>query len=191
MLRRSTQALTLALLLAPVAAACTPAPSASGSAGTGADPSEAQPEQLCKHVRELADADTDDAAVLDQVERDCVETLTGMQTRYQTFTTCVAAASDAKSLAECEQPLDRPRALLAAVGPGAKVEAVCDHVITMLDKELGQESQMDATQLEQLRTQCVTDATKQVEAKGQAAFEAEADCILAASNLQGLQACGM
>jgi hypothetical protein len=190
MVRPSTRALTFALLLAPLTAACTPAPSASGSAGKGAN--EATPETLCKHVRELADADTDDAAILDQVERDCVATLTGIQTRYSTLAICVSAATDAKTLAECEQPLAKPRALLAAVGPGAKVEAVCDHVITMLDKELGQtDSPIDPTQLAQLRTQCVTDAAQQVEAKGQAAFDAEAACILAASDIQGLQACGM
>ena len=183
-------ALLSSLVVLPLAAACSPVPSkGEGGEKPAAGP---QPDALCKHVRELADIDTDDAAVLDQVERECVESLTGLQTRYETFATCVEAATDAKTLSECEQPLAKPKALLSAVGPGAKVEAVCDHVLTMLEKELGNVgSPMQASELEQLRTQCVTDATKQVEAKGLEAFDKEADCILAAQNIEALQACGV
>lgn len=190
MIRKSTVALAHAsLLLLPLLGACTPVPSKSGS---GEQAAEAKPEDTCKRVRELADKDTDDAAVLDQVERECVETLTGLQSRYQTFTTCVGLAADKDAIYECEKSLAKPRSLLAAAGPTVKLEALCDHVLKMLEQQLGEvSSQMQPGELEQLRTQCIEDAGKQLELKGAEAFGKEADCILAAKSIEEMQACGL
>ena len=129
-------AFALVSLLIPMFGACVPAPSKNTDKGEGAAAG-AKPEDVCKHVREVADKDSDDAAVLDQVERECVETLTTLQTRYQTFTTCVDLAADANAIAECEKGLSKPRSLLGAVGPTGKLEQLCDHVIGMLQTELG------------------------------------------------------
>lgn len=191
MIRRLTVASALASSLSlTLLGACTPAPSKSGSGENTA--AAAKPEDLCKHIRELADKDTDDAAVLDQVERECVETLTGLQTRYQTLATCIDVAADANAVYECEKGLTKPRSLLAAVGPTAKVEALCNHVLAMLEQQLGDATaQMGPGELEALRTQCIQDAGKQLEIQGPEAFAKEADCILAAQTIEQLQACGM
>ena len=189
MIRKSTVALArTSLLFLPLLGACTPAPSKSGAG----EQAEAKPEDTCKHVRELADKDTDDAAVLDQVERECVETLTALQARYQTFTTCVGLAADQNAVYECEKSLAKPRSLLAATGPTVKVEALCDHVLKMLAEQLGDvASQMQPGEMEQLRTQCIEDAGKQLELEGPETFGKEADCILAAKTLEEMQACGL
>lgn len=169
---------------------CTPVPSKSDAGEKAAG--EAKPEDLCKHVREVADKDSDDAAALEQVERECIETLSGLQTRYQTFTTCVELAADANAILECEKALAKPRSLLANVGPQAKVEALCSHVLTMLQTELGEAmGAMQPGELDSLRAQCVADATKQIEIQGVEAFNKEADCILAAQTVEALQACGL
>lgn len=191
---RKPNAIVLASLLVPlvplVVGACTPAPSKQTTEGDKA--AEAKPEDVCKHVREVADKDTDDAAVLDQVERECVESLTTMQSRYQTFTTCVGLAADANAIYECEKGLSTPRSLLASAGPTAKLEQLCDHVIKMLEQELGEAtSQMPPGELAQLRTKCVEDAGAQLELKGVEAFNKEADCILGAQSIDALQACGL
>jgi hypothetical protein len=190
MLRKSSIALAHAsLLLVPLLGACTPVPSKSGA---GEQAAEAKPEDTCKHVRELADKDSDDAALLDQVERECIETLTALQTRYETFTTCVGLAADANAIYECEKGLDKPRSLLASVGPAAKLEALCDHVLKMLEQELGDAaSQMQPGEMATLRTQCIEDAGKQLETKGAEAFNKEADCILAATTIEAMQTCGL
>jgi hypothetical protein len=188
-IRKPTVALARAsLLLLPLLGACTQVPSKSGT-GEGA---QAKPEDTCKHVRELADKDSDDPAVLDQVERECVETLTTLQTRYETFSTCVGAAADANAVYECEKGLVKPRSLLAGVGPAAKVEQVCEHVFKMLEAQLGEmTAQMQPGELEALRTQCVDDAAKQLELAGPEAFNKEADCILGAKTIEEMQACGL
>ncbi|MFO7564524.1 MAG: hypothetical protein R6X02_17900 [Enhygromyxa sp.] len=183
------RALASALCLAWVGA-CTPVPSKSDAGEKAA--AETKPEEVCKHVREVAGKDSEDAAALEQVERECIEALSTLQTRYQTFATCVELATDANAIRECEKGLAPPRSLLASVGPQAKVEALCNHVIAMLEKELGEAvAQMQPGELDTLRTQCITDATKQLEVQGAEAFEKEADCILAAQTVEQLQACGM
>lgn len=189
------QAAALALFLSTLGGAlcaCTPAPSKAEAGGEGEEArAEASPETLCQHVREIAAKDTDDAAVLDQVQRECVQSLTTMQSRYQTFSTCVELAGNAQAILQCEEALKQPPSLLAAGSPTAKLEALCDHVITMLKSELGDMAgQMGPEQLAQLRQRCITDAGKQIEAKGIEAFNREADCILKAQNLQELEACG-
>lgn len=189
---RQALASLLLLPLVSLLGACTPVPSATGEGKAKAGSGDAKPEDVCKHVRELADQDTDDAEVLDKVERECVETLAAMQIRYSTFTTCLELAADAKAVSECEKSVTKPRSLLAASGPLAKVEAVCTHVITMLEGQLAQAgSPMQPAELEELRGKCIEDAGAQVEVKGAEAFNKEADCILAADTIEALQACGM
>ncbi|HLT35639.1 MAG TPA: hypothetical protein VK034_05120 [Enhygromyxa sp.] len=191
MIRKLTVALALASSLSlALLGACTPAPS-KPEPGEQAAP-EAKPEDVCKHVRELADKDSDDAAALDKTERECLETLVGLQTRYRTFTTCVELAVDQNAIYECEKGLTKPRSLLASVGPMAKVEALCNHVIEMLEQQLGGAApQMQPGELEALRTQCMQDAGKQLEVQGPEAFAKEADCILAAKTIEELTACGL
>jgi hypothetical protein len=176
------------LLLVLLLGACTPVPS---KPAAGENAAEAKPEDICKHVRELADKDSDDAAVLDQVERECIETLSSLQTRYQTFTTCVGLAADANALAECEKGMAPLRSLLAAAAPGSKVEQVCDHVLGMLEQELVAAGQVSAGDVEALRKQCIDDAGKLAEQQGAAAFNKEAECILASQTLEQVQACGL
>lgn len=184
--RAHASLLSMSLFL-PLLGACTPVPSKSAA---GEQSAEAKPEDTCKHVRELADKDTDDAAVLDQVERECIETLTTLQTRYQTFTTCVGLAADANAVYECEKGMAKPRSLLAAAGSTDKLEALCDHVLGMLQQQLG-DTQMQPGELETLRKQCIDDAGAQRELKGPEAFNKEADCILAATSIEAMQACGL
>lgn len=168
-------------------AACSPRP----SEPVGEEPAKGDPAQACAHVRELAQLETQDPAVLDQVERECLETLGALQTRYETFATCVTLASSTGALVECEKGLSKPPSLLAAAAPTSKLEALCDHVLGMLAAELGEaQAQMNPGELEELRSKCITDAGKQLEIKGVEAFNAEADCILAADKLDALQACG-
>ena len=189
MIRKPFVALARAsLLFVPLVGACTPVPSKSGAG----EQAQAKPEDTCKHVRELADKDSDDAALLDQVERECLETLTGLQSRYETFTTCVGLAADANAVYECEKSLDEPRSLLASVGPTAKLEALCDHVLKMLEQQLGEAAtQMQPGEMDTLRTQCIEDAGAQLESKGAEAFNKEADCILAATTIEAMQTCGL
>jgi hypothetical protein len=176
------------LLLVLLLGACTPVPSKPAAGEKAAE--EAKPEDLCKHVRELADKDSDDAAVLEQVERECIETLSAMQTRYQTFTTCVGLAADAKALYECEKSLAQ-RSLLAGASPKRKVEQVCDHVLGMLEQQLGAAGQVPPDELDTLREQCINESSKLVEQQGAEAFDKEADCILQSQTLEQVQACGL
>jgi len=170
-------------------AACTPAPSKPVGEQVSA---EHDPAQVCAHVRELAKLDSEDPAALDQVERDCLETLAAMRTRYQTFTTCVSLASSTAAVLECEKVLTRPRSLLAAAAPTTKLEAVCDHVLGMVLKEIGEAAaQMQPEEFSKLRDKCIADLGTQLELKGVEAFNREAECILAADKLAALEACGL
>lgn len=181
--------LFLPMLVASLGA-CTPAPSKSAADLQAAQ--QAKPEDTCKRVRELADKDSDDAALLDQVERECIDTLTNLQSRYETFSTCVSAATDANAVYECEKGLDKPRSLLAAVGPTAKIEALCDHVLGMITQQIGDAAEdMGLGELDALRKQCIDDAGRQLELAGPEQFNKEADCLLAAQTIEAMQACGL
>ncbi|PRP93384.1 hypothetical protein ENSA5_42830 [Enhygromyxa salina] len=177
-------------LLGWTLAACTPAPGA--QAAQTEEETEAKPEVVCKHVRDIAAKDTDDAQILDQVQRECVETLGKMRTRYQTFTTCLDLAGNAAAVAQCEEPLAKPRSLIAAASPTAKLELLCDHMLGLVKTELGEmASSMSAEEMQQLRDKCVSEAEAQIEVKGVEKFQRDADCILAAQTLKDVEACGL
>lgn len=180
---------SLTLCCLSILAACVPTSETNGAAATNAEAS-AKPEVVCTHVREIAAKDNDDVEALDQVQRECVETLTKLQSRYQTFTTCVDLATDAPAVLQCEQGLDKPRSLLAAASPTAKLEALCDHMLNLVQVELGEMvSNMTPQELQALREKCVTEAGAQIEVKGAEQFNKEADCILAAQDLKAIEAC--
>ncbi|WP_146158783.1 hypothetical protein [Enhygromyxa salina] len=170
--------------------ACVAAPP-QADAGADADASaSAKPEIVCKHVRDVAAKDNGDAEALDVVQRECVETLTQLSTRYQTFTTCVDLAVDAAAILKCEEDLGKPRSLLAAASPTAKLEALCDHMLGLVKVELGEMvNNMSPDEFKQLRDKCVSEASAQIEVKGADQFNKEAECILAAQSLKDIEAC--
>lgn len=182
--------LTFLTLASLALAACVPAPS-SNSEGEQAGPadSEAKPEVVCQHVRDIAGQDGSSGEALDTVQRECVQTLTALRTRYQTFTQCVEQAGTAAALQTCEAELAKPPPLLGAASPTAKLEAVCDHVMSLVTTEI-EEVGANPQQLGQLRDSCLSKAGEQLEIVGPDKFEELSACILAAANLQALEACG-
>lgn len=182
--------LVLGVVWASALPACLATPNAvdaGAEAGAADGPSVAKPELVCQHLRELAAKDSDDAETLDEVQRECVQTLTAMQSDYQTFSACVEQAGSVEAVSACEQALIRPVLLGELSG---RVERVCDHVITMLTTELGDLSSINSDQVQQLRERCLTDAGKTLEINGEEAFDRQAACILAAQNLKDLEGCG-
>lgn len=180
----------LSLCTLSILAACVPtAPTGEAGADAQADTT-AKPELVCKQVREIAAKDSDDAETLDQVQRECVETVGKLATRYQTFTTCIDLAGNAAAVLQCEEALAKPRSLLAAASPKAKLEALCDHMLGLVKVKLGETvNNMTPQEFEQLREKCVTEAGAQIEVKGAEQFNKEADCILASQSLEEIKAC--
>jgi hypothetical protein len=175
---------TLLLLLL---AACTPSPDNADAAGATRA---SEPAVVCQHLRTLAAKDNTEEQVLDQVQRQCVQSLEGLQSRYETFANCVEAAATSAAVVQCEAALTKPPSLLAAASPTAQLEVVCDRVISLLTAEIPDMRTIDAEQVATLRQRCIDDAGKKLEANGVEAFAKQSECILAATNLQTLQACG-
>jgi hypothetical protein len=180
----------LALLVLSVlsAMACTPSPNES-AATTGARAPD--PTVICQHVRTLAASDNGDEQVLDQLQRQCVQALDSLESRYVTFAMCVEAATTSAAVVECEAALAKPPSLIAAVSPTIQVEGMCDHIIALLTAEIpNMGNSVDASQVAALRQRCITDAGATLKTSGPEAFEKQATCILAATDLKTLQACG-
>jgi hypothetical protein len=184
-LDRSTALSSLSLLLFM---ACTPAPKNEIEADAARGP---DPGVVCQHVRTLAAKDTDDEQVLDQVQRKCVQSLEVLESRYRTFSSCVESATTSAAVLECETALAKPPSLLAAASPTAQLDGLCDHVIGLLRAEIpNMDNSVEAGEVEALRQRCITDAGKKLESIGAEAFSKQSECLLAATNLQTLQACG-
>jgi hypothetical protein len=142
-------------------------------------------------VRTIAAEQNTDEQALDQIQRECVQTLEGLSSRYETFATCVEQAATSAAVLECETELAKPPSLLANASPTARLENLCGHIITVLQGELpDMGNTVDANQVEALRKRCIEEAGAKLSEHGEAEFSKLSDCILAATNLQALQACG-
>ena len=182
-LDRRTALVTLSFSLL----ACTPAPNDAPGKADGAP----QPTVVCQHVRTLAAQQNTDEQVLDQIQRECVQSLGGLASRYESFADCVERATTSAGVVECEAALVKPPSLLAGASPTAKIENMCNHVIGLLSAEIPEMGQsVNPSQVEQLRKRCIEDAGKSLTEVGDEAFAKQSDCILAATNLKTLQACG-
>jgi hypothetical protein len=105
-------------LLGLSAMACTPSPNES-TPTTGAHAPD--PTVICQHVRTLAASDNGDEQVLDQLQRECVQALDSLESRYVMFATCVEAATSSAAVVECEAALAKPPSLIAAASPTIQV----------------------------------------------------------------------
>jgi hypothetical protein len=182
--RLASSTIILSLLLA-----CTPAPNEAADAS--ADARAPQPTAVCQHLRTLAANDTTDELLLDQVQRDCVQALEGLATRYETFATCVQDATTSAAVRECEKALAKPPSLLASASPTAQLDAVCDHVIGILRASIPQMgTSVDPADVAKLRQRCIEDAGKKRDALGAEEFSKRVECLLAAQDMPTLQACG-
>jgi hypothetical protein len=170
------------------AMACTPAPQNQAQADNAGAP---DPAVVCQHLRTLAAKENGDEQVLDQVQRQCVQTLHGLQSRYVSFANCVESATTSAAVLQCETELAKPPSLLAAASPTAQLESLCDHVIGLLRAEIPEMgTSVQASEVDALRQRCITDAGAKLHENGAEAFAQQSTCILAATNLQTLQACG-
>jgi hypothetical protein len=142
-------------------------------------------------VRTLAAKDTGDEQVLDQVQRQCVQALEGLESRYATFAGCVESATTSAAVVQCETALAKPPSLLAAASPTAQLEELCDHVIGLLSAGIPAMGQsISPGDLTKLKERCLTDAGAKLQTVGAEAFAQQSACILAATDLQTLQGCG-
>lgn len=175
--------ITLSLL------ACTPTPNDAAEAAAASQAR--QPTVVCQHVRTLAANDTKDEQVLDGIQRDCVQTLEALASRYETFATCVEDSTTSAAVFECEKALAKPPSLLVNASPTGQLETVCDHVISRLQAEIpGAADSANPENVEKLRTRCIDEAGKKREEIGAEAFARQVQCLLAANDIEALQACG-
>jgi len=78
--------------------------------------------------------------------------------------------------------------MLAACAP--KPDEVCDHVIDLLKKELGDKAgEMTEDDLKGIKETCVKDAEKEKELKGALEYNKQAKCVMAASSRADLDKC--
>jgi hypothetical protein len=125
------------------------------------------------------------------VQRQCVQALEGLESRYATFISCVESATTSAAVVQCETALAKPPSLLAAASPTAQLEQLCGHVITLLSSELPKMGQsIKPDELVKLQQRCITDAGAKLQSAGAEAFAQQSACILASTDLQMLQGCG-
>jgi hypothetical protein len=185
---RSTSLLHPLAMLGLVSMACTPAPNEAAPTNGAHAP---DPTVICQHVRTLAANDTTDEQALDQLQRECVQALGSLESRYVTFATCVEGATTSAAVVECETALAKPPSLLGAASPTVELEGMCDHVIGLLRAEIpNMGASVSDAEVQTLRQRCITDAGATLQKVGPQTFNKQASCILAATDLKTLQGCG-
>ena len=73
---------------------------------------------------------------------------------------------------------------LVAAACGASPEAVCDHIIELSKKELGEEA---AKGLD--RADCIKDAEREKEMQGMVKYREQANCVMDATTLEAAMKC--
>lgn len=185
---RSTSLLLMLGLPVLALLACTQTPKDDAEANPAGGP---DPGIVCQHVRTLAAKDISDEQALDTIQRECVQSLEGLETRYATFASCVEAATTSAAVLQCETALAKPPPLIAGASPTAQLEGLCDHLLGLLTAQIPDMSKsVDPAEITRLRQSCITDAGAKLQAVGPEAFAKQSACIMAATDLQTVQTCG-
>jgi hypothetical protein len=147
---------------------------------------------VCKHVAEVAATQQGvDANKLSAVEPDCTSAMAGLSERHATLSTCLLAATDAKAIAACEKGMPPWVPLLAKASPIPDGADVCDHVIGLVQTELGEQADIPPEEMEGMRTKCIEEFDKERELKGEEAFAVQATCIMQAQALADFEKCAL
>ncbi|HLT40414.1 MAG TPA: hypothetical protein VK034_29245 [Enhygromyxa sp.] len=78
--------------------------------------------------------------------------------------------------------------VLTACGPAP--EAVCDHVIDIMKKEMGELfNALPEEERNKMRDECIAEAKKEKEMKGAVEYKKQATCIMDAGSLADLEKC--
>jgi hypothetical protein len=78
--------------------------------------------------------------------------------------------------------------MLVACGP--KPEDVCQHVVDLMKKDLGDQADaMSEEQVAKIKETCIKSAEKQKEKIGAIEYNKEAKCVMAADSTEDLRAC--
>lgn len=86
-------------------------------------------------------------------------------------------------------PGDNQPVAASGVSP-ASPRVVCEHVVALMDAELGEEGDdISAAELEQFVDECTQEATAERATIGDAAFANQANCVLQANSVEGLKQC--
>lgn len=147
---------------------------------------------VCKHVAEVAATQQGiDTNKLAAVEPDCMSAMAGLEQRYETLSTCLLAATDAKAISACEKGAPPWVPLLAKASPIPDGAAVCDHVIGLVQAEIGEQADIPPEEMDGMRTKCVEEFDKERAAKGDEVFAVQAKCILEAQALADFEKCAL
>ncbi len=77
--------------------------------------------------------------------------------------------------------------MLAACAPAP--EDVCQHVVDLMKKELGDQVDMSDDDIKEIKDTCVKEAEKEKEMQGAIEYKKQAKCVMAASSFEELEKC--
>jgi hypothetical protein len=147
---------------------------------------------VCKHVAEVAATQQGvDANKLASVEPDCLSAMAGLAERYNTLSTCLLAATDVKAISACEKGMPPWVPLLAKASPVPTGAEVCDHVIGLVQSELGEQADIPPEEMDGMRTKCIEEFDRERELKGDEAFAQQSKCIMEAQQLADFEKCAL
>ncbi|MFV8754314.1 hypothetical protein ACNOYE_27530 [Nannocystaceae bacterium ST9] len=147
---------------------------------------------VCKHVAEVAATQQGvDANKLAAVEPDCLAAMAGLAERHATLATCLLAANDPKAISSCEKGMPPWVPLLSKASAIPAGADVCDHVIGLVQTELGDKADIPPEEMDGMRTKCIEEFDKERELKGDEAFAVQAKCILDAQALADFEKCAL
>lgn len=141
----------------------------------------------CLHVGQVAASSGVAQADVIALESACMARFEQLHAQPDTFARCLRDTSAMNDVSDCEQQL---RDVPGLLGPVLTTSAeVCDHVLTMMQRELGEALPMSAEELAEFRAECVKDMEVERSKMGDVEFHRQADCVLRAQGLADMEKC--
>jgi hypothetical protein len=151
--------------------------------------------QVCGHLMDIMKREFGDSGTVPSDEDmakfqdECAKDLEKQQEKigaekFEVQVACVMAATKMEDLAKC----DKDEGLPNKEGPLTTGSDVCDHVLAVMTRELGDVTPSD-DDMTKYREQCIKDLAKEQAKLSSEQFQAQSACILAASTLESMAAC--
>jgi hypothetical protein len=146
-----------------------------------------QTENVCEHVvRIAAKSGEGDAKV---IESGCAAALERVRKHYDTLSACLLNTNTMEEIRACEQPMRTWTSVVAYAETGPSPAKVCEHVMGIMKRELGEALPMSDDDVKNFSEECEKEMVSERAEMGEFEFAKQAGCVIEARTLADMEKC--
>lgn len=146
-------------------------------------------QDVCQHVRLVVSTGQGANAVPPAIEADCNAALERVREHYETLSTCLLNTNTVDDVLACERPIRTWTGVVAKAAGEVTPETICEHVMDVMTKELGEALSQSEDERQKFRDECRKEMSSEQAKLGAAEFVKKGTCMLETTNFAAMLQC--